>query len=115
MPSKYVLTAVAIVCALALLANAISAGRASAPAVFPALAACGCSPAALVVVVVASTVVGSALPALVYKFREAPSAAKLDLERDRPQPEGHRSRRSTSTRTWPTVPYNPSTTLAALR
>ncbi len=39
--------------------------------------------------VVASTVIGSAWPALVYHFREAPSAAKVDLERDRPQPEGH--------------------------
>ena len=29
--------------------------------------------------VVASVLVGSAVPALVYKFREAPSAAKVDL------------------------------------
>ncbi|HEY7009872.1 MAG TPA: UPF0182 family protein, partial [Jatrophihabitantaceae bacterium] len=72
LPGAYVLMAVAIVCALALLANALRvnaffAGRVRGVA------------AAVCLMVVASLVVGSAWPALVYHFREAPSAAKVDL------------------------------------
>ena len=67
LPSKYVLMTIAILCALALLANAFRATRVRLIA------------GALVALVIAWTVVGYAWPALLYHFREAPSAAKLDL------------------------------------
>jgi uncharacterized membrane protein (UPF0182 family) len=67
LPSDYAMMGVAIVCAVALFANALLAGR---------VRALG---GALAVVVVAATVVGSAWPGLVYHFREAPSAAQVDL------------------------------------
>jgi len=67
LPSKYVLMSIAILGALALLANALLAGRVRMMA------------GALVLTVVALTVIGSAWPGLLYHFREAPSAAKLDL------------------------------------
>lgn len=73
LPSKYVLMSIAIVCALALLANALLADRVR------ALGRVRVVGAAVGLVVVASLVVGSAWPALVYHFREAPSAAKVDL------------------------------------
>jgi uncharacterized membrane protein (UPF0182 family) len=67
LPSKYVLMSIAILGALALLANALLAGRVRMMA------------GALVLTVVALTVVGSAWPGLLYHFREAPSAAQVDL------------------------------------
>jgi uncharacterized membrane protein (UPF0182 family) len=67
LPSKYVMMAMAIGGALVLFADAVLASR-----VRYALAA-------LVVVFAASQVIGSAWPGLVYHYREAPSAAKLDL------------------------------------
>jgi uncharacterized membrane protein (UPF0182 family) len=73
LPSKYVLMSVALLCAVALLANAVLAGRARVFGRVRTLAT------ALVVVVVASLVAGSAWPALEFHYREAPSAAKLDL------------------------------------
>ena len=80
LPSKYVLTVIAILCAVALLANAVSAGRVRDPGGLSTLGRVRVLAAGLVVLVVASTVVGSAVPGLVYKFREAPSAASLDLD-----------------------------------
>jgi uncharacterized membrane protein (UPF0182 family) len=67
LPSKYVLMSIAIAGALALLANAVFAGR---------VRILG---GALVLTVVALTVLGTAWPGLLYHFREAPSAAQLDL------------------------------------
>jgi uncharacterized membrane protein (UPF0182 family) len=65
--------AVAILCAAALVANAVLAGRVRPLGRVRTLAG------ALGVLVVAALVVGSAWPALEYHYREAPSAAKLDL------------------------------------
>ncbi len=73
LPSKYFLMTIAFACAVALLANAVLAGRIRALGRVRVLAG------ALVLMVVASSVIGSAWPALVYHFREAPSAAKVDL------------------------------------
>ncbi len=67
LPGSYVLMATAIVCAVALLANALFTGR---------VRVLGGALAAMVVV---SSLVGSAVPGLLYHFREAPSAAKVDL------------------------------------
>jgi hypothetical protein len=72
-PSKYVLMSIAILCAAALLANALLAGRVNAFGRVRTLTG------AVAALVIASLVVGSAWPALEYHFREAPSAAKLDL------------------------------------
>jgi uncharacterized protein len=72
LPGTYLLTAIAIVCALALLANALRVN------VFFAGRIRGVA-GALCLMVVAALVVGTAWPALVYHFREAPSAAKVDL------------------------------------
>ena len=72
LPSKYVLMAIAILCALALLANALLADRVRAFGRVRLLAG------ALAVMVVGSAVIGTAWPALEFHFREAPSAAQLD-------------------------------------
>ena len=74
LPGKYVLVSVAALCAVALLANAVLAGRVRPFGRIRTLAT------ALVVLVAASAVVGSAWPALEFHYREAPSAAKLDLD-----------------------------------
>ncbi len=109
LPSKYVLTVVAIVCALILLANAISAGRTSARGGHDGFGRVRVLLAALVVVVVASTAIGSAIPSLVYKFREAPSAASLDLSEI-----AHNQKATAAAfdlgQNLATVPYNPPTT-----
>jgi uncharacterized membrane protein (UPF0182 family) len=73
LPSKYVLMAIAIVCALALLANAMLADRVRPFGRVRTLAT------VVVVVLGASALFGSAWPALEFHYREAPSAAKLDL------------------------------------
>ena len=78
LPSKDVLTAVALVCALALLANAVVAGRGGKPARLRRLGRVRVVAGALVLVVAASSLFGSGWPALVYHFREAPSAATVD-------------------------------------
>ncbi len=103
LPGKYVLMAIAILCAAALLANAVLADRVRPFGRVRAVAL------ALVVMVAASAVVGSAWPALVYQFREAPSAAKLD------QSEIAHNQQATRTafgldRNVTTVPYSPSKT-----
>ena len=67
LPSKYVLVAVALVGAAALIANAFLAGRVRVIA------------GAFVLLLVASLAFGYAWPALLQHFREAPSAATLDL------------------------------------
>ena len=91
LPSKYVLMAIAIVCAVALLANAVLVGRVRGHGHIRELGhirerghirelgRVRVLIGVLVLMVVASSVVGSAWPALVYHFREAPSAAKVDL------------------------------------
>jgi uncharacterized membrane protein (UPF0182 family) len=79
LPSKDVLTAIAVVCALALLANAVLADSVLPHRRFTPRGRIRAVAGALVVLVAASAVVGSAWPALVYHFREAPSAAKVDL------------------------------------
>jgi uncharacterized membrane protein (UPF0182 family) len=103
LPSKYVLMSVAIVCAGALLANALLAGRLRGLGRVRALAA------VVALIVVASAAVGSAWPALLFHFREAPSAATLDL--------GEIAHNEAATLTAfgldgdvRTVPYNPSST-----
>jgi uncharacterized membrane protein (UPF0182 family) len=78
LPSKYVLMAIAIVCALALLANAVLAGHGPVLGHTPVLGRVRVIAGALVLVTAASALFGSAAPALLYHFREAPSAAKLD-------------------------------------
>ena len=100
LPSKYVLMALAIAGAAALVANAFLASRVRALA------------GVLVVMIVASTVVGSAWPGLVYHFQEAPSAAKVDL--------GEIADNQSATRAAfgldgdvTTVPYQPATTTDA--
>ncbi|HEU5008005.1 MAG TPA: UPF0182 family protein, partial [Jatrophihabitantaceae bacterium] len=67
LPSKYALMAIAIAGALALFANALFAGRVRILA------------GTVVLTAVALTVLGTAWPGLLYHFREAPSAAQLDL------------------------------------
>ncbi len=93
LPSIYFLTAVATVGALALLANAVFAGRGAAEQASGQASGSGrigvlagnalgrvrVLGGTLVLMVVAAAVVGSAVPALVYHFREAPSAAQVDL------------------------------------
>jgi hypothetical protein len=98
LPSKYVLMAVAIAGAAAVLAIALFGGR-----VRTLVGVC-----ALLVVITA--VVGSAWPSLVYQFRESPSAAKLDL--------GEIARNQTATlaafglnRDVTTIPFSRSTTV----
>jgi uncharacterized membrane protein (UPF0182 family) len=72
-PSKYVMMAIAIVCAVALVAAPLFAGRVR------ALSGVGVLAGAVCVMVVAAGVIGSAWPGLVSHFREGPSAAKVDL------------------------------------
>jgi uncharacterized protein len=74
LPGAYVLAACALVGAVALIVNARFAGRGH-----RFLGRMRGLAAVVVLVVVASTVVGSAWSGLLYHFREAPSAAKLDL------------------------------------
>ena len=112
LPSKYVLTVVAIVCALALLANAVFAGRISARGGYDAFGRVRVLVAALAVVVVASAVVGSAVPSLVYKFREAPSAATLDLAEIAHNQKATLAAFNLDGDVAP-VPYSPSTTLGS--
>jgi uncharacterized protein len=98
LPSAYVLVAMAVLCAAALL---VSAARGSRVRVVVAT---------LAVMAVAAPVIGSAWPAVLYHFREAPSAAKVDL--------GEIADNQRATRAAfgldgdvATVPYNPSTTV----
>jgi uncharacterized membrane protein (UPF0182 family) len=79
LPSLYVLTAVAFVAGLALLANAVLADRVLPLGRFTPRGRVRLVAGALVAVLAASAVFGSAWPALVYRFQEAPSAAKVDL------------------------------------
>ena len=67
LPSKYVLMSVAIAGALTVLAIALFEGRVRTLV------------GVLVLLVIVTTVIGTAWPALVYQFRESPSAAKVDL------------------------------------
>ncbi|WP_310961447.1 UPF0182 family protein [Nocardioides terrisoli] len=67
LPGKVVLMAVALACAGLLLANVVHIGRLRVTA------------AAVVVLLIASAVFGSAWTSLVYRFREQPSAATVDL------------------------------------
>lgn len=67
LPGRYVLTAIAILGAVALLVSAFTSSRARVIA------------GALVLLVIAAGIAGYAWPALLQHFREAPSAAKLDL------------------------------------
>jgi hypothetical protein len=106
LPSKYVLMAIAILCAAALLANAVFADRARAFGRVRTLAG------ALAVLVVASAVVGSAWPALEYHYREAPSAAKLDLSEIAYNQQATRSAFGLDGDVT-TVPYSPSKTTSA--
>ena len=107
LPSKYVLTVIAAVCALALLANAISASRGGASGGRPGLGRVRVLVSALVVVVLALTAVGSGVPALVYKFRETPSATTVDLDQI-----AHNQKATGAAfdldQNVSTVPYNPS-------
>jgi uncharacterized protein len=86
LPSKYVLMAVAIIAAVILLVGGILAGRAKEtgrvgpPSLFPDLGRVRVVAASVVLLVVSSLVFGTAWPALLYHFREAPSAAKLDRD-----------------------------------
>ena len=67
LPGKYILMTIAILGAVVLLLNAFTKSRARFIA------------GSLVVLLLAAAAVGSAWPALLYHFRESPSAAKLDL------------------------------------
>lgn len=66
-PALYAISVVALICAVVLLVNSLRAGRVR----------------TLIVTVVAAALltqgIGSGVPALVYRFREAPSAASVDL------------------------------------
>ncbi len=67
LPGRYVMVAVAVVCAAALVVNAVRVHR------FRLLGG------TVVVMVVAAQLIISAVPGLVYHYRESPSAAKVDL------------------------------------
>lgn len=79
LPASYVLMSVALLCALALLANGVLVGRNRTPGHTGAFGRVRTLVGALVVTVVVSTVVGSSWPGVFFHFREAPSASKLDL------------------------------------
>ncbi len=107
LPGAYVLTAVAVIGALALLMNALFAGHGR-RFVGRMRGLAG----TVVLVVVASTVVGTAWSGLLYHFREAPSAAKVDL--------GEIAHNQKATRTAfgldgnvTTVAYHPSTSTSS--
>jgi len=68
LPARYALTVLALLAAAALAVNAVRVQR---------LRLAG---ATVVVFVIVAAVVGSAVPSLVYRYREAPSAASLDLD-----------------------------------
>ncbi|MEO9140312.1 MAG: UPF0182 family protein [Jatrophihabitans sp.] len=78
-PSKYVLMTIAIVCAAALLANAVIPDRIRLFGRIRAFGRVRVIAGALVVLVASSTLFGSEWPALVNHYQEAPSAAKVDL------------------------------------
>jgi uncharacterized membrane protein (UPF0182 family) len=103
LPGKYVLMAFAILCAAALLANAVLAGRVRIFGRLRTLAG------AVAVLVVAVLVVGSAWPALEYHYREAPSAAKLDLSEIAHNQQATRAAFGLDGDVT-TVPYSPSAT-----
>ena len=112
LPSKYVLMSIAIVCALALLANAIRAGRPTPLGRIRSLGRVRLVAGTLVLLLIASVGVGSGVPTVVYKLREAPAAAKLDLS------EVANNQKATLAAfdldgDLTTVPYNPPTTLAS--
>jgi hypothetical protein len=67
LPARYAMAVIALLGAAALVANALRVRR------FRLLGA------TVVVIVVAAQVVGSTVPGLVYRYREAPSAATVDL------------------------------------
>jgi uncharacterized membrane protein (UPF0182 family) len=79
LPSRYVLTGIAVLCAVALVLNAFLSDS-----VLPGLRATPrgrvrAIAGAVVVLIAASAVIGSAWPALTYHFGESPSASKVDL------------------------------------
>ena len=77
LPSLYVLTVLALLAAAALLANALLAERIrTTQRIFGRVRTLT---GVVVLMVVASTVIGTTWPSLVYRFRESPSASKLDL------------------------------------
>lgn len=98
LPSKYVLIAVALVCAAALVANAFRARRVRIVA------------GAIAAMVVAVLVAGTAWPGLVYHFREAPSAAQVDLGEIAHNQEATLAAFGLDGNVT-TVPYDPSTTI----
>ena len=118
LPSQYVLTVIAAGCALALLANAVRAGRGREPGRvadagrFPDLGRVRVLAGTLVLLVVASAVIGSAAPALVYRFREAPSAATVDLSQIAHNQAATRAAFDLDDDIT-TVPYDPPTTLTS--
>ncbi|MBO0810584.1 MAG: UPF0182 family protein, partial [Microlunatus sp.] len=67
LPALYALAVIALVCAAALVANAVRVRRVRLLI------------GVVVLAVIAAQVVGTAVPGLVYRYREAPSAASLDL------------------------------------
>jgi uncharacterized protein len=111
LPSKYVLAAIALLAALLLLANAILAESVLPLGRFTPRGRVRVVAGTLVVVVAATAVVGSAWPALVYHFREGPSAAKLDLSEIAHNQKATLDAFNLEGDTT-TVPYNPPTTLA---
>ncbi|MCW2495045.1 UPF0182 family protein [Jatrophihabitans sp.] len=79
LPSLVTLTIVAFVLALVLLANGLLAESILPLGRFTPRGRVRVIALALVPMLIASAVIGSAWPGLVYKYREAPSAASLDL------------------------------------
>ncbi len=98
LPSKYVLMSVALVCAAGLLASAFLRVRVRGLV------------AAVSLMVAAVLLAGVAWPSLLYHFREAPSAAKLDLGEI-----AHNQKATLDafglSGDVTTVPYNPSTSI----
>ena len=81
LPSKYVLMVIALLCAMALLANALLVDRTSPTGPLRRLAVLGHArllAGVVVLMLVVSTVVGSTWPRVLLHYREAPSAATLD-------------------------------------
>ena len=99
LPSKYVVMGVVLAGAALLVANALLANRVRRFA------------GALVLTVVAATVVGSAWPGLVYHFREAPSAAQLDLSEIADNQQATRAAFGLAGNVT-TVPYDPARTVS---
>jgi hypothetical protein len=110
LPSKYVLTAIAIAAAVVLFANAALATSAVPPGRFTPRGRVRVVAGAVVVLVAASAVAGSAWPALTFKFREGPSAARLDASEIANNQKATLAAFNLDGDTT-TVPYDPPTTL----